>query len=150
MLSSYFKIDFHINLEKRLINSNLFTELKSDHLELTYFCQAFKSKLIKISLFVGTKYFISSIAMTCACACEPLIVSRKQLMPARRATPDASEPIILYRSLYRVIVNSNKYCIIFIIWYIYCNEFLHILHDYVAVINGLSRHLVLTTCRCHI
>jgi hypothetical protein len=106
MLNSYSKIDFHNNLEKRMINSNLFTELKSDHLELTFFCLVW----LIFSFFVGTIYFISSNPMTCACACKPLFPRN---VKCRRATPAASEPIILYRSLYSLIVNSNK------LYYIY-------------------------------
>jgi len=58
------------------MSKNIDTELKSKHSELAYFCQAFRSKLIKTIFLVGTQYFISSNAMNYTCACKPLIVYR--------------------------------------------------------------------------
>ncbi|CAI6352862.1 unnamed protein product [Macrosiphum euphorbiae] len=47
----------------------MFTELKSDHSKLSYFCQAFRSQLIEISFSLEQIFYY----VTCACACEPLI-----------------------------------------------------------------------------
>jgi len=56
-----------------MISTNIFTELKFDHPELTNFCQAFRSRLIKI--LVSLEQNILFHQMTCACSCEPLVVS---------------------------------------------------------------------------
>jgi len=77
-LNSYSKIDFHNNLEKRSINSNVFTELKYDNLELMYFCQAFMSRLIKISFSLEQNILFHQMHDMCMClrtaSCFPKII----------------------------------------------------------------------------